>query len=111
MRVCRSIVANDGGDPACAVSDVMHLLHKTMQPYSPFQRVRVRYSEFATPGASPGLPDRMFAVTGLFQKILACRKPADRQRQRRVVVAGKLVKMTEPQARRYRELKRERATG
>ena len=50
-------------------------------------------------------------MTGLFQKILAFRKSVDRERNRRVMVAGKFVKMTAPQARRYQELRREKAVG
>jgi hypothetical protein len=50
-------------------------------------------------------------VTGLLEKISALLKPTDRRRNSRVLVAGKSVMMTAQQARRYRELKRAKATG
>ncbi len=48
-------------------------------------------------------------VTGLFKKLLANRKAADRRRRSKVLVAGEFVRMTAPQARRYEELRRAKA--
>ena len=50
-------------------------------------------------------------MAGLFQKIVQFWKPAERERHRKVLVAGKIVNMTPTQARRYRELRRVKATG
>jgi hypothetical protein len=46
-------------------------------------------------------------VTKLFYKILSLGKPVESERKRRVLVGGKIVKMTSLQARRYEELRRE----
>mgnify|MGYP001816724740 CR=1 len=54
---------------------------------------------------------RSYSVTGLFQKIVGFRKPANREQNSPVLVAGQFVMMTAPQARRYRELRQAKASG
>ena len=57
------------------------------------------------------LPDGSNVVIDLFQKILGFWRPADREQNSPVLVAGKIVVMTAPQARRYQELRESNASG